>query len=177
MTESTTSAAHLRVERPSPGVVLLTLDNPEQRNAMSDQMTEAWVATIDQLAADADLRAVVVTGEGSAFCSGGNTSWIAGEPDATVDRLRTRMLPFYRSWLAIRRWWTMPRARRCVSSWRSIGRRVKPLAIWSFCGHRPRSRSTRPGCPDEQVDGSRCLPTSAFPNQASDCSSPMPMWL
>ncbi|MEZ5091671.1 enoyl-CoA hydratase/isomerase family protein [Nocardioides sp.] len=103
MTESTTSAAHLRVERPSPGVVLLTLDNPEQRNAMSDQMTESWVATIDQLAADADLRAVVVTGEGSAFCSGGNTSWIASEPDATVDRLRTRMLPFYRSWLAIRR--------------------------------------------------------------------------
>jgi enoyl-CoA hydratase/carnithine racemase len=44
----------------------------------------------------------VVTGEGSAFCSGGNTSWIASEPDASVDRLRGRMLPFYRSWLSIR---------------------------------------------------------------------------
>ena len=48
------------------------------------------------------MRAVVVTGEGSAFCSGGDTSWIASEPDATVDDLRRRMLPFYRAWLAIR---------------------------------------------------------------------------
>ena len=44
-----------------------------------------------------------MTGEGSAFCSGGNTSWIASEPDATVDELRERMLPFYRAWLSIRR--------------------------------------------------------------------------
>ncbi len=55
-----------------------------------------------ELAADRSLRAVVVTGEGSAFCSGGNTSWIASEPDATVDELRARMLPFYRAWLSIR---------------------------------------------------------------------------
>ena len=48
------------------------------------------------------MRAVVVTGEGSAFCSGGDTSWIASDPDATVDDLRRRMLPFYRAWLAIR---------------------------------------------------------------------------
>ena len=94
---------HLRLERPSEGVALLTLDNPDQRNAMSDPMTASWVAAIDELAADRSLRAVVVTGAGSAFCSGGNTSWIASEPDATVDELRTRMLPFYRAWLSIRR--------------------------------------------------------------------------
>ncbi len=93
----------LRVERPAAGVVVLTLDNPGQRNAMSDEMTAAWVRTVDELADDPDLRVVVVTGAGSAFCSGGNTSWIASEPDATVDRLRTRMLPFYRAWLSIRR--------------------------------------------------------------------------
>ncbi|MFC6287459.1 enoyl-CoA hydratase/isomerase family protein [Nocardioides sp. GCM10027113] len=94
---------HLRLERPSEGVALLTLDNPDQRNAMSDQMTSSWVAAIDELAADRSVRAVVVTGEGSAFCSGGNTSWIASEPDATVDHLRERMLPFYRAWLSVRR--------------------------------------------------------------------------
>src|SRR3954470_5088212 len=93
---------HLRVERPSAGVALLTLDNPDQRNAMSDEMTASWVAAVAELRDDPSLRAVVVTGEGSAFCSGGNTSWIASEPDATVDRLRTRMLPFYRAWLSIR---------------------------------------------------------------------------
>lgn len=95
--------AHLRLERPSAGVALLVLDNPEQRNAMSPQMTSSWVAAIDELAADPTVRAVVVTGEGRAFCSGGDTSWIASEPDAPVDRLRSRMLPFYRAWLSVRR--------------------------------------------------------------------------
>ena len=94
---------HLRLERPSNGVALLTLDNPEQRNAMSDRMTSSWTAAIDELAVDRSVRAVVVTGAGSAFCSGGDTSWIAGDPEATVDQLRDRMLPFYRAWLSIRR--------------------------------------------------------------------------
>jgi enoyl-CoA hydratase/carnithine racemase len=94
---------HLRIDRPRDGVVLLTLDNPGQRNAMSDAMTSSWVSVVDGLAADPSVRAVVVTGAGSAFCSGGDTGWIAGEPDATVDRLRTRMVAFYRGWLSIRR--------------------------------------------------------------------------
>ena len=93
---------HLRVERPSDGVAVLVLDNPDQRNAMSDAMTEAWSTVVADLADDPTVRVVVVTGEGSAFCSGGDTTWIASEPDATVDDLRRRMLPFYRSWLAIR---------------------------------------------------------------------------
>lgn len=94
---------HLRLERPSEGVALLVLDNPHLRNAMSDEMTASWVTAIDELAADRSLRAVIVTGEGTAFCSGGNTSWIASEPDASVDHLRTRMMAFYRAWLSIRR--------------------------------------------------------------------------
>jgi enoyl-CoA hydratase len=107
MPESNASAspelAHLRLERPADGVALLTLDNPDQRNAMSEEMTESWVRAVEALAADRSLRVVVVTGEGAAFCSGGNTGWIASEPDATVDRLRDRMIAFYRQWLSIRR--------------------------------------------------------------------------
>lgn len=100
---ATPALTHLRLERPAPGVALLVLDLPEMRNAMSDEMTASWVAAVDHLAGDPTLRAVVVTGEGSAFCSGGNLSWLASEPDATVDRLRARMLPFYRAWLSIRK--------------------------------------------------------------------------
>jgi len=103
MPETPADLTHLRLERPSAGVVVLTLDNPDMRNAMSDEMTASWVRAIDEIAADRSVRAVVVTGAGSAFCSGGNTSWIAGEPDASVDRLRTRMMAFYRAWLSIRR--------------------------------------------------------------------------
>ena len=94
---------HLRLERPADGVALLVLDNPDQRNAMSEEMTESWVRAVDHLAGDDTVRAVVVTGAGTAFTSGGDTAWIAGEPDASVDRLRTRMSAFYRSWLSIRR--------------------------------------------------------------------------
>jgi enoyl-CoA hydratase len=93
---------HLRLERPSPGVARLVLDNPAQRNAMSADMTESWGRALDALAADPDVRVVVVTGAGTAFCSGGDPRWIAGEPDASVDQLRTRMIGFYRAWLAIR---------------------------------------------------------------------------
>ncbi|MET0997072.1 MAG: enoyl-CoA hydratase-related protein [Marmoricola sp.] len=93
---------HLRLERPADGVARLVLDNPAQRNAMSDEMTASWVAAVDELAGDRSVRVVVVTGEGSAFCSGGNTGWIASEPEAEVDYLRTRMLAFYRAWLSIR---------------------------------------------------------------------------
>ncbi len=99
---SQSTAQQLRVDRPVDGVVLLTLANPTQRNAMSAPMTEAWSAAMRDLATDAGARVVVVTGEGSAFCSGGDPRWIAGEPDAPVHRLRDRMLGFYRSWLAIR---------------------------------------------------------------------------
>jgi enoyl-CoA hydratase/carnithine racemase len=97
------ASTHLRLERPAAGVARLVLDNPQQRNAMSEQMTSAWGRAIDQLAADPEVRVVVVTGEGSAFCSGGDPRWIAGEPDASVERLRSRMIGFYRAWLAIRR--------------------------------------------------------------------------
>ncbi|WP_370246822.1 enoyl-CoA hydratase/isomerase family protein [Nocardioides sp.] len=100
--EPVSELPHLRVERPAPGVVRLVLDNPEQRNAMSEEMTSSWVRAVEALRSEPGLRAVLVTGEGSAFCSGGNTSWIAGDPDFSVDQLRDRMLPFYRAWLSIR---------------------------------------------------------------------------
>ncbi|CAN5470348.1 enoyl-CoA hydratase-related protein [soil metagenome] len=94
---------HLRLERPAAGVALLVLDNPDQRNAMSEEMTASWGAAIDELVGDPTVRVVVVTGAGSAFCSGGNTSWLAGETGTTGDQLRTKMLAFYRAWLSIRR--------------------------------------------------------------------------
>jgi enoyl-CoA hydratase/carnithine racemase len=98
----TLDLTHLRLDRPAEGVVRLTLDNPQQRNAMSAEMTESWVRAVSAIKADRSVRTVLVTGEGSAFSSGGDTSWLASEPDASVDRLRTRMMAFYRAWLAIR---------------------------------------------------------------------------
>ncbi len=97
------SATPLRVERPTDGVVLLTLALPDRRNAMTEELTSAWVEAVDSLRGDRSVRCIVVTGEGPVFCAGGDLGWLAAEPEATPDQLRDRMLPFYRSWLALRR--------------------------------------------------------------------------
>jgi enoyl-CoA hydratase/carnithine racemase len=91
----------LTVTRPSDGVVLLTLDLPDRRNAMTDELTAAWGATVDSLRGDRSVRCVVVTGAGKAFCSGGDLSWLRAG-GASVDELRDKMLPFYRTWLSLR---------------------------------------------------------------------------
>ncbi len=94
----------LLVERHDDGVVVLTLNVPERRNAMTEPLTAAWTSTIASLHDDADLRAVVVTGAGTVFCAGGDLSWIAGDAseNVTPDRLRAKMYPFYKAWLSIR---------------------------------------------------------------------------
>lgn len=95
-------AEHLLVDRRADGVVLLTLDDPDRRNAMSDGMTDAWRRTLGALRVAPDVRCVVVTGAGSAFSSGGDLSWIAGRNRVEVPALRDHMLAFYRTWLAVR---------------------------------------------------------------------------
>jgi len=85
----------------SPGVALVTLNLPQVRNAMTTELTSAWVTAMDKIAGDRSLRVVVVTGAGSAFCSGADLSWLdqGNLSDNTPDRLRDKMLPFYRAWL------------------------------------------------------------------------------
>ena len=90
------------MDRRADGVVIVTLDWPDRRNAMSAPMTLSWERLMGELKGDRDVRAVVVTGSGTAFCSGGDVSWIGSEPHASVDDLRARMLPFYRAWLSVR---------------------------------------------------------------------------
>jgi enoyl-CoA hydratase/carnithine racemase len=86
---------------PSPGVRLITLNRPGIRNAMTEEMTAAWNDAVTEVTEDRATRVLVVTGAGSSFCSGADLSWLdqGADHDSTVDRLRDRMLPFYRSWL------------------------------------------------------------------------------
>jgi enoyl-CoA hydratase len=51
-------------------VCVLTLDDPERRNALGDALVEQIVGTMGELAEDGSVGAVVVTGAGSVFCSG-----------------------------------------------------------------------------------------------------------
>lgn len=92
----------LRLRVDAAGIALVTLDRPAKRNAMSTDMTQSWRRAMNALARDANVRVVVVTGEGDAFCAGGDLGWLAGDPEASIDELRQRILAFYRTWLAVR---------------------------------------------------------------------------
>jgi enoyl-CoA hydratase/carnithine racemase len=53
-----------------PGIVVLTLNRPERRNALSPAVLDALHRVFDRVAGDPAVRVVIVTGEGDAFCSG-----------------------------------------------------------------------------------------------------------
>jgi enoyl-CoA hydratase/carnithine racemase len=53
-------------------VAVITLNRPRVRNAIDDAMRHDFVALLDKLSADRSIRALVITGSGKAFCSGGD---------------------------------------------------------------------------------------------------------
>jgi enoyl-CoA hydratase/carnithine racemase len=55
-------------------IATITLDRPERLNAFTPQMQRELVAAIDATDADDDVRAIVVTGAGRAFCAGADLS-------------------------------------------------------------------------------------------------------
>ena len=52
--------------------MVLTLSNPEHRNALAPQMYAAGVEALSVAESSADVRTVVITGEGATFSAGGN---------------------------------------------------------------------------------------------------------
>jgi len=56
------------------GIGTITLNRPEARNALSMDMRPALAAAIAQMRDDAGVHAVILTGAGGAFCSGGDIS-------------------------------------------------------------------------------------------------------
>lgn len=64
------AAGGLLVERREGGVLLLTLNRPEARNAIDKPLAEAIAAALDALDADPELRVGVLTGAGKGFCAG-----------------------------------------------------------------------------------------------------------
>ena len=104
-----TPPARPRPPAPRPpratGVAVLTLDNPDQRNAMSDEMTASWVAR-RRRARRRPRRCARWWSPARAAPSApaATPRWIASEPDA-VGRptCAPGCSPFYRAWLSIRR--------------------------------------------------------------------------
>lgn len=66
-------------------VVTLTLNRPEERNAIgSQQACAALVNAVEQAAADPGVSCMILTGAGSAFCAGGNIKTMLNPGDFTL---------------------------------------------------------------------------------------------
>lgn len=91
------SSAHPFLQLDRQGhVLLVTMNRPETRNALSDDgVVEEFIACCEEVNADLSIRAVVLTGAGPAFSSGGNLKSIrdklgAGLGEAPLSRLAYR---------------------------------------------------------------------------------------
>src|SRR5581483_5310674 len=66
------------------GVLTLTLNRPEARNAMSGAMTDALAGQLARAELDPAVKCVVLTGAGKGFCAGGDVKGMAQRGDGTV---------------------------------------------------------------------------------------------
>ncbi len=66
------------------GVLTLTLNRPEARNAMSGAMTAALAQQLAAAELDSRAKCVVLTGAGRGFCAGGDVKGMAARGDGTV---------------------------------------------------------------------------------------------
>jgi enoyl-CoA hydratase len=82
----------LLVERPHPGVLVVTLNRPKRLNAINDVMRRELIETLASVACDESVNVVVLTGAGRGFCSGIDMREFGpGVPDAAapaIERLR-----------------------------------------------------------------------------------------
>jgi len=68
---------------------VLTLDRPDRLNAMADPMWDALYEHLGKIAVDDAIRAVILTGAGRAFCSGGDVTGMA-KSDIVSGRARSQ---------------------------------------------------------------------------------------
>jgi enoyl-CoA hydratase/carnithine racemase len=58
----------------SHGVATITLNRPDKYNAFTKEMIIRWGGLLDQCESDPEIKVIVLTGAGKAFCSGGDIS-------------------------------------------------------------------------------------------------------
>jgi len=71
-----TLTATLDIVRPSPHVAEVWLNRPEVRNAFNDGVIAELAHAFGALAAEPELRCIVLGGRGKAFCAGADLAWM-----------------------------------------------------------------------------------------------------
>lgn len=67
------------------GVAVITMNRPERRNALSQEMLQAMGAVLAQCEIDPEVGAVVLTGAGGGFCAGGDVKGMAAGDGVKLD--------------------------------------------------------------------------------------------
>lgn len=88
---------------PAEGVRVLTLNDPDRRNAMSPALQADLGAAVDAITADRDARVLVVTGAGTAFSAGADLPAVFGGLDRHISEIREGLRAIYDSFLRVRR--------------------------------------------------------------------------
>ena len=52
--------------------LILTISNPAFKNALSPEIYAAGIEALNAAETNPEIRSIIITGEGSAFCAGGN---------------------------------------------------------------------------------------------------------
>lgn len=78
-----TTERELLVERDGP-IVIVTMNRPHRRNALSTNMVGQFAQAWDEIDADDGIRAAILTGAGAAYCVGGDLSdgWMVRDGSA-----------------------------------------------------------------------------------------------
>ena len=80
--------AAINVERLENGIARVSINRPEKRNALNEDVRLALIATLPELLRDDGVHALVLTGEEGHFCAGGDIDTMEGLDAA---RARARM--------------------------------------------------------------------------------------
>lgn len=89
MTSASTSSNQLLASS-ADGVVRLTLNRPDRRNALSEGLLADLESAIERIAADRAARVVVLAGNGPVFCSGHDLGEMTGRTPSEYERLFAR---------------------------------------------------------------------------------------
>jgi enoyl-CoA hydratase/carnithine racemase len=76
------AASPVLLESLRDGVLTLRMNRPERLNALNPELGQALAAGVERAAGDPAIRAVILTGAGRAFCSGGDLALIKEKRDA-----------------------------------------------------------------------------------------------
>ena len=88
-------------ENLAPGIVKLTLNRPDQYNPLSEQMLLSLQQEIDEVAADNEIKVLILAATGKAFCAGHDLKEMRAQPDQQYyedlfSRCSRMMLPLAR---------------------------------------------------------------------------------